>query len=265
MAECLATGPESVPFVLVVSVLAASLALVAVFESRRGQASDGSRNLLQRWVLGIGLWALGTALGGAIMPDRAAGFLVFDRFACLPAVVQFGVLVIAIDFLQTLIHRELHRWPLLWRFHAIHHADRRFDTATSLRFHPIETLLRSAADAALVLCLGPAPIVISVAVIFLSVWNVFDHGRLALPPAMARGLERLFVTPDYHRVHHAVDRSMHDSNFGGVFTLWDRWLGWYRRPAEPAFEVGVDGWRAGDDLLSNLGAPLRAEPLPPSC
>lgn len=256
MAECGATGPEAVPFVFVVGILVATLALVAVCESRRGRAS-GDSGLLQRWVLGIGLWALGTAMGGAIMPDRAAGVLVFDRFGCLPAAVQFGSLLLAIDLVQTLIHRALHRWPLLWRFHAIHHADRHFDTATSLRFHPVETLLRAVADASIVLCLGPAPMVISAVVIFLVVWNVFDHGRVALPSAMARGLERLLVTPDFHRVHHAIDRSMHDSNFGGVFTLWDRLFGWYRRPAGAPFEVGLDGWRAGDDLLSNLEAPLK--------
>lgn len=259
MAACGATGPEAVPFVFLVGAMFASLAIVAAFESRGRRDPADSGNLLQRWVLGAGLWALGTALGGLVIPGSSPeGGWVFTGFGCLPPVVQCVVLVVSIDYVQTMVHRALHRVPMLWRLHAIHHGDRHFDTATSLRFHPAETLLRAGVDAVLVLCLGPAPLALASAVIFLTVWNVLDHGRVSLPPALGRALERLLVTPDVHRLHHARERSLQDRNFGGVFTLWDRCFGSYLEPGDRAAAIGLDRWPAGDDLLSNLVAPIRA-------
>ncbi len=205
---------------------------------------------------------MGAALAGAMLPALGAGLRLFER-AGLALPIQFVVLVIVVDLAQTVLHRAMHRLPLLWRLHAVHHVDREFDAATSVRFHPGESLMRAAVDAALIWLLGPELSVIAAAMIFGGLWNSFEHGRFRLPQGLTRRMEVALVTPDVHRLHHAKSEALHDTNFGGVFTLWDRLFRTYRAPRGAVVEVGLDRWDAGDDLVSNLLAPATAPSVAP--
>lgn len=252
MREFLLTGPISAPFVF----LALSLVCVGGAEVfARRSASGGGVALLRRWVLGIGLWALAVVLSVLIVPEPIGGPRVLERWGAVPPFVQFVVLLAATDLLQALIHRILHRVPLLWRLHAIHHADRTYGVPTALRFHPLETLLRSFAQAGLLVILGPDSAVL-VAVIVVGVcWNVVEHGGFDLPPRIERALATVFVTPGVHRVHHAVPEALHHTNFATIFTLWDRAMGTYHPPVGSVVPVGLTRWTSGDDLVDNLLAP----------
>lgn len=251
-----ATGPEAVPFVSQAVVMAVALVTVAWVEHAGRRGRGGHDHAAQRWVLGIGLWALGALIGGAIAPEARWGVDLFHRWGGMPAALQFLVTLAAMDLVQTGVHRVLHAVPWLWRLHAVHHADARYDAATALRFHPLEAGLRAVPDILLLALLGPDPFVALAVLLFGTVWNVFDHADVRLPPRWSRRLEWLMVTPDFHRLHHATLPALHDRNFGGIFTLWDRLLGWYRVPPEMPAAVGVAGWRAGDDLMANLLAPV---------
>ena len=92
--------------------------------------------------------------------------------------------------------------------------------------------------------------------------NVLDHGDFDLPPRFERWIDRILVTPALHRRHHSVERSERDSNFGTIFSFWDRLgrtalasgsdarfpTGLAERPADPAA------------LGAMLAAPFRATP-----
>lgn len=250
----LLTGPETVPFSFEVAWLAAALLVVTLIERRAALTPE--EGTLQRWVLGIGLWAISALVAGAVAPAVGGGPGLLARAGITAPAAQFLILLAAVDAVQMLVHRAMHRVPLLWRLHAIHHADARFDAATSLRFHPAETLVRVSVDIALLWALMPDTAVVSGVMVTLGIWNVFEHGRFELPPAIASALSAVFVTPAVHRVHHARPAEMHDTNFATVFTLWDRLGGTYRAPGQEVFDVGLDGWTAGDDLTANLIAPV---------
>jgi sterol desaturase/sphingolipid hydroxylase (fatty acid hydroxylase superfamily) len=84
----------------------------------------------------------------------------------------------------------------------------------------------------------------------------YTHSNVRIP--FARYLELVFVTPRYHFVHHSIDRHLSNSNFGFLFSLWDRILGTYTDPGtiredEP---LGLDYGNAKWRLL--IGIPPRA-------
>jgi sterol desaturase/sphingolipid hydroxylase (fatty acid hydroxylase superfamily) len=84
----------------------------------------------------------------------------------------------------------------------------------------------------------------------------YTHSNVRIP--FARYLELVFVTPRYHFVHHSIDRHLSNSNFGFLFSLWDRILGTYTDPGtiredEP---LGLDYSNAKWRLL--IGIPPRA-------
>lgn len=245
---------ESDPFLFHVLLLAVTLGVAGVAERFRPDAFPVDRSWLQRWVLAIGLWSITVVATFWLMPALPGGPEVLRN---APIAVQFVVLLLALDGLQAVIHWNLHRWPALWRFHAVHHADTRFDTATALRFHPAENLLRAFADTIVLWVLAPDPLAVGGVLAVTAVWNVFQHARIALPRALQGPMELLLVTPDVHRIHHALPAHLHDRNFGTVFTVWDRLFGWYRAPDGQPFDTGVSGWRAEDDLVANLLAPLQ--------
>jgi sterol desaturase/sphingolipid hydroxylase (fatty acid hydroxylase superfamily) len=65
---------------------------------------------------------------------------------------------IVLDLGIYLQHRMFHAIPILWRLHAVHHADVDIDVTTGTRFHPLEIVLSMAIKLALVVLLG-APVV----------------------------------------------------------------------------------------------------------
>jgi sterol desaturase/sphingolipid hydroxylase (fatty acid hydroxylase superfamily) len=89
--------------------------------------------------------------------------------------------------------------------------------------------------------------------------NVLEHGNFDVAPGPERTIARLFVTPSLHRLHHSSERDDLDTNFGTIFTLWDRSFRTYRPSASALrFVAGVPG-RTGGPAPSVLG--LLAEPL----
>jgi sterol desaturase/sphingolipid hydroxylase (fatty acid hydroxylase superfamily) len=70
--------------------------------------------------------------------------------------------------------------------------------------------------------------------------DVVQHANIALPEGIDRGLRRVVVTPDMHRVHHSMIRRETDSNYGVIFPWWDRLLRTYReQPVEGHSGMGI--------------------------
>ena len=60
-----------------------------------------------------------------------------------------------------------------------------------------------------------------------------------MPRRVEGALTTVLLTPGTHRVHHAPERPLTDSNFGLVFSVWDRMLGTFSAP-NPAQVTGLD-------------------------
>ena len=204
----------------------------------------------RRWPGNLALAALGTLLVRALLPmglvslavgAAGHGWGLLNRID-LPAVVTIGGSIVVLDLVVYAQHVVFHKIPLLWRVHRMHHTDLHVDVTTGVRFHPVELALSTVVKGAAVVLLGaPAGAVLAFEVL-LNATAMFNHGNVRLPRSLDRWLRALIVvTPDMHRVHHSVDKTETDSNFGFNLPWWDRLFGTYR--AVPA--LGHDGMQIG--------------------
>ncbi len=217
----------------------------------------------QRWRHNLALTAMNTlmlrllfpaaAVGLALSTD-AAGFGLFNRLG-LPLWLEVPLAVVVLDLAIYWQHRLMHRVPLLWRLHQVHHADLDIDLTTGARFHPLEILLSMLYKWIVILLLGPAALAVLIFEILLNGMAVFNHANVAMPAALDRVLRRLLVTPDMHRVHHSTRPAETDSNFGFNLSLWDRWFGSYAD--QPA-----DGHRGMCIGLAEFRDPQKVDRLP---
>jgi sterol desaturase/sphingolipid hydroxylase (fatty acid hydroxylase superfamily) len=154
----------------------------------------------------------------------------------------FGLDLLLLDFLIYWWHRANHRLPLLWRFHLVHHLDRTLDSTTALRFHFGEVLISAAARAGAILLLGFPFLSIVAFETLLLIATIFHHSNLRLPPRLEAALSSLVITPSIHWVHHHRRRIDTDSNYGTVFSFWDRLFASRSRARRwPEMEIGVEG------------------------
>ena len=167
----------------------------------------------------------------------------------LPRWVEAGFAFIILDFAVWLQHRAMHRVPILWRMHKVHHSDRDLDATTALRFHPFELIVSTFYKSAWVLLLGVPVLVALLFELWLNANALFNHSNIALPPLLDRNVRKILVTPDMHLTHHSVALNEQHRNFGFALTSWDRLFGTYAAEAL----AGRDGQKIGlaefDDQL----------------
>ncbi len=133
-------------------------------------------------------------------------------------------------------HFASHKYEWLWRFHKVHHSDKSFNVSTGFRFHVFDLLLEIVYKCLFVILFGvDAYLVLSIEIIELF-FIFFHHANVPIPQEEL--LSRFIITPSLHRTHHSTLRAEHDSNYGIVFSLWDRFFN-TRRELVPA-NIGLD-------------------------
>jgi sterol desaturase/sphingolipid hydroxylase (fatty acid hydroxylase superfamily) len=163
--------------------------------------------------------------------DRHASFLVLGRMSIVPQVVVSGLILIGIDAMNWGAHVANHRSITLWRLHALHHSQEDLSVLTTFRTHPLvhASYLPSLFPA---LILGASGTVPAVAIVAYSCLVTLPHANLRWTFGP---LGRVFVSPAYHRLHHAAsfidDRGT--VNFGFVLVGWDQLI------HRAAFPTGV--------------------------
>jgi len=162
------------------------------------------------------------------------------------------------DLVSYFWHRANHSVPYLWRFHQAHHSDPDYTVTTGLRFHPGELLLALPLRLLAVAVLGvPIAGVIVCEVIF-AFANFCEHGNIALPLKVERILACLVVTPALHRRHHGREARLLDTNYGTIFTLWDRLLGSYgENRSNDRVDTGLPGIERSLTTIGVLALPAR--------
>ncbi len=151
-----------------------------------------------------------------------------------------------------------HKVPLLWRFHAVHHADRELDASSALRFHTGEIILSSTVRLAVLPLLGmTTPQLLLYETLFLPV-ILFHHSNVRLPYWIDTAVRSLIVTPWMHWVHHSQWRPETDSNYGSVLSLWDRLFGTFRLRTKPwEIDLGLEDDRSEREWRTLRGMLLR--------
>jgi sterol desaturase/sphingolipid hydroxylase (fatty acid hydroxylase superfamily) len=173
---------------------------------------------------------------------EANGFGLLNQLN-LPIWAEVILAFILLDFIMWLQHLAMHKIPLLWRMHKVHHADRDLDVATAIRFHPFEIIVSTIWKALCVSILGVPALIALAFEAWLNANALFNHGNVELPRWLDRMMRRFIVTPDMHLVHHSTVIKEQQSNYGFALTLWDRLFGTYIAEAatgRDAQYIGID-------------------------
>ncbi|MEQ8831323.1 MAG: sterol desaturase family protein [Alphaproteobacteria bacterium] len=133
--------------------------------------------------------------------------------------------LLLLDFLIYWWHRANHAIPFLWRFHEIHHLDETLDSTTAIRFHWGEVALSACARAVFILAFDIPLESVLIFEIQVLLAAIFAHSNLRLPAGLERAIGWVVITPAIHWVHHHAVRRDTDSNYGNLFSFWDRLFG----------------------------------------
>jgi sterol desaturase/sphingolipid hydroxylase (fatty acid hydroxylase superfamily) len=146
----------------------------------------------------------------------------------------------------------------LWQFHQVHHSDTTFTVSTGVRFHAGELLLSLPVRLAAVVALGaPAEGVLLFELLF-TVANLVEHGDISMPARLEHRLGQVLVTPALHRRHHSKEVTELNTNFGTIFSLWDRWFGTFLASgSDAAVQTGLPGISDAPGLFQAVLFPLR--------
>ncbi len=225
---------------------------------------------LLRWSNNLGVVVLDAFLVRLIFPVVAVGLAILAEEnswgalnqVAVPEWVAIVAAILVFDLAIYLQHVLFHAVPVLWRLHRMHHADLEFDVTTGLRFHPVEILMSMGIKLLLVLAFGPPAIAVLVFEVLLNGSSMFNHSNIRLPSRVDAVLRLFIVTPDMHRVHHSVEPSETNSNFGFNLPWWDRLLGTYRaqpRAGHLDMTIGIEQFRTRRNLWLDrmLLQPLR--------
>jgi len=132
---------------------------------------------------------------------------------------------IALDLAGYWVHRWSHHVNLFWNLHVIHHSSEEFNLACALR-QSISELVKVFAILLLPAALlgVPAKVIAIIAPIqlFAQFWYHTRHIK------KMGFLEKIFVTPSHHRVHHAINKEYLDKNLSQIFIIWDKLFGTYQ-------------------------------------
>jgi alkylglycerol monooxygenase len=132
------------------------------------------------------------------------------------------------DFCYYWKHRLGHEISILWAAHSVHHQSEEYNLSTALRQTSSGFIFGWIFYVPLFLIGFPADVLITVAAVNL-IYQFWVHTQQIRRLGV---LDRIFITPSNHRVHHAQNASYIDKNYGGIFVLWDRLFGTFAEEAD---------------------------------
>jgi len=170
------------------------------------------------------------------------------------------------DFMRFVVHWLMHRVPILWHFHRLHHTATTLTPFTVHRTHPVESFINSSRA---VLSLG----LVSGVFVWLfghglQVWDILGVNALGFVMTLAGSnlrhshiplhfgvAESLLISPAQHQLHHSVDHN--HPNLGSFLSWWDRLCGsWMagREARELRFGLSTGSSEISANTYRNEGA-----------
>lgn len=161
-----------------------------------------------------------------------AGSLAFVDTSSLPIWTQLLIFFVLLDFVQWFTHICLHRFPILWRFHKIHHSVKEMGFAAHLRYHWMENILYKPLKTLGVMLLGGFEPEQAYVVHFAAITiGHLNHANIKLTYGP---LKYVFNNPVMHLYHHAysLPKDTFGVNFGISLSLWDYLFGTHHIPED---------------------------------
>ena len=173
-------------------------------------------------------------------------------WADLPLWVELLLAVMLLDLVaQYVAHYLLHKVKWMWKFHLVHHSDTKVDATTGTRHHPGYYVIREVFALVAVVVFGIPLAFYLFYRIATILFTYLTHANITVPVWLDKPLSMVFITPNMHKFHHHFERPWTDSNFGNIFSLWDRMFGTFVYDDPRKVRYGVDV--LSDDLDENVG------------
>lgn len=161
------------------------------------------------------------------------------------------------DFFYYWFHRFQHTWPWFWEVHKLHHTDEALNVTTGGRHHWLEEGFRA------FLILTPMAVLFKITPaeggfigIVIGNWGRFIHTNTRIPLGP---VGYLIGGPQYHRIHHSIERRHWNRNFAAFFPLWDIVFGTAHMPAKGEWpKTGVEGETGTPPVDEVLFGPFKA-------
>jgi sterol desaturase/sphingolipid hydroxylase (fatty acid hydroxylase superfamily) len=159
----------------------------------------------------------GLAVSFSVIAVRALPWIVLPRLGMVPRWGAVAVIFVVMDGCNWLAHLANHRVRVLWRFHELHHSQEDMSVLTVFRTHPLIHVSYLIALLPGLVLLANGVLSTTLLVIYAAIL-AFAHSNtnLGFGP-----LGRIFVSPNYHRIHHKLDGPQ-DVNLGFALTIWDQ-------------------------------------------
>ena len=126
---------------------------------------------------------------------------------------------------QYFVHYLMHRIKWMWKLHMVHHSDTKVDATTGTRHHPGDYILRELFALVAIILIG-APIAFYLTYRIFSIFFTYTtHANITMPRWLDKSLSWVFITPNMHKFHHHFEIPWTDTNFGNIFSIWDRIFG----------------------------------------
>jgi sterol desaturase/sphingolipid hydroxylase (fatty acid hydroxylase superfamily) len=172
--------------------------------------------------------------------ENANGYGILPRLNIMSNWQQIAVSFIVLDFFYWVYHYLMHKVGFAWRFHAVHHSDTVMNVSTTLREHPGETLIRLGHYMLVTWALGTSFWIITLHQFIQILTKIIVHSNWRLPDKLDKYVSMVFLTPNMHHVHHHHEQPYTDSNFGDLFSIWDRMFGTFRYLPKEQVKFGLD-------------------------
>ena len=189
---------------------------------------------------------------------EAKGFGLLRMVSLRPFTTGVVTLVV-LDFSFYVAHVAMHSVPGFWRYHRVHHADPAVDVTTSIRQHPGESVIRYGFMAAFAFAIGASPGAFAVYRVWSALNGLLEHANIRLPLWLDSLLSLVTTWPYMHKIHHSRTPSDTNTNYGNIFSLFDRlFLTFTQSRRGMNIAYGLDGF---DDPSTQTTAGLLAMPF----
>lgn len=177
----------------------------------------------------------------------------------LPVWAELLLAIMLLDFIaQYIAHYLLHTYAWMWKFHMVHHSDTHVDATTGTRHHPGDYVIRES-FALVAIFISGMPVAYYLIYRITSIFFTYmTHANWQLPKWLDKSMSYVFISPDMHKFHHHFERPWTDSNFGNIFSFWDRIFGTlvYDDPSKVEYGLDVLDSSTDQDVLYQFKIPF---------
>lgn len=159
---------------------------------------------------------------------KLSGYLVEHKYGILyltelPSWLFMIIGLLGLDLIGAwLAHFMEHKVRWMWKFHLVHHTDPGVDATTANRHHPGESLIRVFFTIVGIAIMGAPMWLIMLYQSLSVVLSQFNHMNIRLPKWLDTAISIIIVSPDMHKIHHHYKLPYTNTNYGNIFSFWDR-------------------------------------------